>query len=104
MRPAMTQRQVPILLVANMVGVGLYLWLSSWTWTPPIERGLGLDSAGNDIVWGLTALPVLATFFVLDFSWVVVILCRRQWKSGRTWLLAAMIWLVALAIDRANHS
>jgi hypothetical protein len=78
-----------ILLVINGIGVFVYLWLGSWTWTPADERGLGLDSAGALLIWGLSALPVLATFFVLNFTWGIVILVRRQWKSGRTWLLVA---------------
>jgi hypothetical protein len=103
-RIAVVQRKNVILLVANLLGSFVYLWLGSWTWTPANERGLGLDSAGDFMIWGLSALPVLIVFFVLDFGWAVVILIRRQWKSGLSWLLVAIMWFIALAIDRAHHS
>jgi hypothetical protein len=32
-----------------------------------------------------------------------MILGRRQWRSGRLWLLAALCWLVALWVDFAHH-
>jgi hypothetical protein len=43
----------------------------------------------------------LRTFFLVNVSWGIVILIRRQWQSGKAWLLGALIWLVAIAIDLA---
>jgi TRAP-type C4-dicarboxylate transport system permease small subunit len=95
-----TQRENAILLIANVVGVVVFLWLGSWTWMPAEERRLGIHSVtGEPLIWALSALPVLAVFIVLNLSWAAFILGRRQWKSGRPWFLAMMIWLVALAID-----
>ena len=98
-----TRRKGTILLVANVVGVFVFLWLGSWTWTSPQERAMHIFTPGDALVWAFSALPVLAIFFVLNVSWGVVVLLGRQWKSGRTWLLVAMIWFIALAIDRAHR-
>jgi hypothetical protein len=60
-------------------------------------------TTGEPFIWALTALPVLASFFLLNMGWGIFILGGRRWNSGRLWLLVAMIWFVALAIDRAHR-
>jgi hypothetical protein len=97
------RRKDAILFVANVLGIFAYLWLGSWTWTPPQERALQVDTPGDAFVWALSALPVLAMFFVLNIGWGLIVLIRQQWKSGRAWFLVAMIWFIALAIDRAHR-
>jgi hypothetical protein len=40
---------------------------------------------------------------VLDLAWGAVILARRQWQGGSSWLLAALVWIAAVLIDFAHH-
>jgi hypothetical protein len=103
-RSEFTQRQNVMLVVANVVGIVVFLWLGSWTWWPAEERRLGIYSiTAEPFIWAISALPVLAICFLLNVSWGIVILSRRQCNSGRNWLLVAMIWFTALAIDIAHR-
>jgi hypothetical protein len=55
------------------------------------------------LIWGFSVMPILLIFFVVNVIWDGLILARRQWRSGYLWLLTALIWLVAAAIDFAHH-
>src|SRR5258708_12309772 len=86
----LTQRKNVILLLVNIVGVVVFLWLGSWTWMPPEERRLGIHSVtGEPLIWAFSALPVLAIFFLVNVSWGAVILPRRQRKSTQFFSPAA---------------
>jgi len=52
---------------------------------------------------GASGFPILALFFLVDVSWAAFILAKRRWQEGRSWLIAPLIWLVALWIDFAHH-
>jgi len=39
---------------------------------------------------------------VINVAWTII-LSRRHWSGGRYWLLAAGVWVVAIAIDFAHH-
>lgn len=58
-----------LLWLANAVGIAVYLTLASRAWIEPeIAYVLGA-SAGDFLLWGTTALPVLILFVLLHF-WV----------------------------------
>ena len=70
----------------------------------PEARAAGIHTTtGEPFVWFLSILPIVATFLVINVGWGAVILARWQRKGGLFWLLAAVVWLGAIAIDFAHH-
>ncbi len=80
-----------ILLVLNIVGAILYDWGTSLTWAIPQERGLNSVTA-EPFIWAFVALPILAIFLLLNVSWGTFLVWRRDWSSGRFWLITPLIW------------
>jgi hypothetical protein len=92
------------LLVLNLIGAVFYLHRASYGWRIPQEKDLGLDSiTAEPYIWFAAVLPVVSIFLVLNLAWGVLVLRKRQWRSGHLWLLAAIIWLGAVVIDFAHH-
>jgi hypothetical protein len=92
------------LTVLNAVGAILYVARASNAWAIPQERAAGIYSVtGEPFVWFVEIAPIVGVFFVVNLAWGALILARRHWASGRLWLMAAMIWLVAVWIDFAHH-
>jgi hypothetical protein len=98
----LTQRANVILLVANLIGASLYVWRSSFSWAIPQEKGLN-STTGEPFIWALAVIPVVAVALLVNVPWGVMILRRRQWDSGRLWLLVGIVWLAAIAVDFAHH-
>ncbi len=101
-RFASTTRVDLILLVLNVLGAVLYLWRASLSWVISQEKGLN-STTGEPFIWAVAVLPIFVLFLLLNVSWGVFVLRRRQWSSGRLWLLAALVWLIAAGIDFAHH-
>ncbi len=91
-------------LVANCAGLILYLYLASQTWITPID-GVLAHAAGDPFVYMLCVFPVLATFTLSNFAWLIVILKNKQNRLCLTkiWILTAAIWVVANRIDAHNQ-
>jgi hypothetical protein len=89
--------------LANALGMAAFLAFASRAWIEPEladEPGL---SAGDSIVWGISALPVLIIFFVAHLivgGWALAKM-RRDWA----WVLALTVicWMVAAVFDNAHH-
>ena len=98
------ESQQKSLVFANVVGAILYMLAASrGGWAIPAEREAGIHSVtGEPFIWFMSILPIVAVFFVINVVWVVI-LARRRWVGGRFWLLAAVIWTVAIVIDFAHH-
>jgi hypothetical protein len=96
------QRWGVVLLVLNFIGAIVYVHRASLSWAIPQEKGLH-SQTGEPFIWAAGVIPIFAIFFVVNGVWGGLILVRRQWRSGYLWLLAALIWLVAAAIDFAHH-
>ena len=96
--------QSTALLVANVIGAILYVFAASrGGWAIPAERAAGIyTTTGEPFIWFLNILPIVAIFLVINVTWAVI-LARRQWNSGRFWLLALLGWLTAVVIDFAHH-
>ena len=94
-----------ILVLVNLGGAVVFVWLVSSTWVIPQEREAGLHPAtmGDLFIWALIALPIFSCFFALNAGWGTVILYYRQWRSSRLWLVGFLIWLIALVIDHVHH-
>jgi hypothetical protein len=93
-----------VLLGLDAIGAGAYLLLASRAWAIRQECEAGLNSiTGEPFVWFISTTPVVAIFFLLNLAWGTIILKRRQWKTGRMWLAASAIWIVAAIIDFSHH-
>jgi hypothetical protein len=86
-----------------MIGAAVYVARASQSWRIPQERGLHLPLTGEPFIWALAIAPILAVFTLVNVSWGVRILIGRQWRSGRLWLLAVLIWMVVILIDFVHH-
>jgi hypothetical protein len=92
------------LTALNAIGATIYVARASNAWAISQERAAGIYSVtGEPFVWFLAIGPIVAIFIVVNLGWGALILARRHWASGRLWLMAAMIWLVAIWIDFAHH-
>jgi hypothetical protein len=84
-------------LAANCVGAATYLWLSARTWREPELRAENIpSSAGDAVVWSMTAFPILIGFVLADVVWLV----RRKERSRISSLVVALLWMVVLSVDR----
>jgi hypothetical protein len=91
------------LLLVNVIGAIAYLARASSAWAIPQEREAGIHSiTGEPFVWCVAIFPIIVFFFLLNFVWGAVIV-RRQWQAVGFWLLTALVWLGAVAIDFAHH-
>ncbi|MGA9568001.1 MAG: hypothetical protein WBS19_20915 [Candidatus Korobacteraceae bacterium] len=91
------------LLMLNVVGAAVYVARASHSWRIPQERELDIPLTGEPFIWAVAIAPVLAVFALVNLSWAAKILVGRQWRSGRLWLLAVLVWIVAILIDFAHH-
>jgi len=90
------------LLLANVAGAIIYVVVASRSWAVPQERGLNA-ATGEPFIWALYVVPIWALFSSLDLVWGTIIAIRRQWRSGRFWLIATGVWLVAAVFDFTHH-
>lgn len=91
-----------VVLASNLIGSIIYVRRASLSWAIPQEKGLH-SQTGEPFVWAAGVIPIFAIFFLVNVGWGVLILVRRQWRSGYLWLLTAFIWLLAVVIDFAHH-
>ncbi len=92
------------LLVINVVGAILYIFVASNGWANPEERAAGITTVtGEPFVWFGSILPIVTVFLLINLAWGVAIILHRNWQGARLWLLTAGLWLGAVAIDFSNH-
>jgi hypothetical protein len=96
------QRVNVVLLVLNVIGAIGYVARASLSWAIPQEHGV-VPITGEPLVWAVAVLPIFAVFLLLNLAWGAMILGYRQWRRGRLWLLAVLIWVAAVAIDFMHH-
>jgi len=91
-------------LLANVAGAILYVFEASrGGWAIPQERATGIiTTTGEPFIWFSSIAPVVAVFMVINVAWMII-LSRRHWSGVRFWLLAAGVWVAAIAIDFAHH-
>ena len=101
-RPGSSVRPLDVtFMLANAVGIAIYLVLASRGWRIPQERAM-VPVTGEPFVWAL-ALPVLGIFFLADVVWGVMLLRHKEWKGRLWWLVTAAVWLLAIGIDFSHH-
>lgn len=88
-------------MVANAVGIVLYLVLASRGWRLPEEHGM-VPVTGEPFVWAL-ALPVLGTFLLANIVWGGLLLRYRESKRRLWWLTTVGLWLLTICVDFAHH-
>jgi hypothetical protein len=92
------------ILLANILGITLYLLGARHAWVIPEEKTNGIHAiTGEPLVWGAFVLPVWIVFLVINLTWGSIIVARRRWLDGRIWLMAFFVWIVAVIIDFAHH-
>jgi hypothetical protein len=95
------------IIPANMVGVGMYLWFSVPLWAPSELANIPGAGAGDPIVWGLSALPTLAFFLLLNLVWLawggVARIIHCSWPVRALYLAIPAIWAMALYVDFSHH-
>jgi hypothetical protein len=91
-----------VLLIVNVVGASLYVWLTSYSWALPQEKGLN-STTSEPFLWAMAVVPTLGVALLIDVPWGIVILKRKNWSSGRLVLFVAVVWVVAIAIDFVHH-
>jgi hypothetical protein len=98
------RRRSLVLLAVNLLGSIWYLIAVSRSWAIPDERRSGIHSVtGEPLVWAISGWPILALFFVVNLYWAAFMLVKRRWQESRLWLIAPLVWLVALWIDFARR-
>jgi len=90
-----------LFMVANAIGIAIYLRLASNGWRIPEEHGM-VPVTGEPFLWAF-ALPVLGIFFLIDIAWGVVLLRNKDGKGGLWWVLVAVSWIAALVVDFYHH-
>ena len=88
-------------MLANAVGIAIYLVLASRGWRIPQEHG-AVPVTGEPFLWVL-ALPVLGVFLVGNIVWGGMLLRYREPKRGLWWLITGAVWLLAIYVDFAHH-
>lgn len=92
------------LLFANLIGsIGYVVAASHGGWAIPAERAAGIYvTTGEPFIWAIQIIPIVASFFLMNGVWVVV-LAHRQWRGAHYFMIAMLLWLMAIAIDFAHH-
>ncbi len=91
-----------LLLLVNLVDASLYVWLTSYSWILPQEKGLN-STTGEPFLWAMAVVPTLTVALLIDVPWGVVILKKKHWSSGRLLLSVGVIWIIAITIDFMHH-
>src|SRR6187399_1040306 len=91
-----------VLFIVNVVGAVTYVIAASPSWAVSQERGM-VPITGEPFVWALMVFPFFTVFGLANFFWVAYICFKRRWRSGRFWLMAAAVWLIAVCVDFAHH-
>jgi uncharacterized membrane protein SirB2 len=85
-------------LLANALGIAIYLSLESWVLAPRSEAE-ALNGIDQIYFWLTRNLPLLVVYLVLNVIWLIRIRSRsdpsNKWPF-RNWLLVCLAWAIAL--------
>ena len=96
----------------NVIGVIAYVLSSTQGWVEPEAANIPGAAGGGALLWGMTALPTLLAFIVIDVLWLifesVVCLTRRKGRLGLVYLVIPVVviplmWAIAIYIDFSHH-
>jgi len=96
----------------NSVGIVLYLVFAVPCWIEPELADVPGASGGAADVWGLTALPVLAGFVVINAGWLLAelaaVVTKKTWRFSVPLLRIPLVvvpvaWALAVLLDFSHH-
>jgi len=89
--------------LANALGIAAFLAFAAQAWIEPELANESGASAGNFILWGVSALPILVIFLLAHL--IVAGWALAQKRRERMWVLAltATCWIVVAMFDNAHH-
>lgn len=91
------------LLIANVIAAVAYVYAAKPSWAIPEERAGGIHVVtGEPYLWASRALPILATFGLVNLIWGACLVARQR-KLISLWLVTLVIWTSAVWIDFAHH-
>ena len=94
-------------VIINVVGAFLYLFIAINFWASPELADVPGAGAGDPIIWGLTALPVLFVFILLNCFWLIralIVYCRTgKWTLRASDLAVPAIWAAVIVLDYSHH-
>lgn len=88
---------------ANSLGIGAFLTFASRAWIEPELANEPGASAGDFIVWGVSALPILTIFLLAHLFVGAAILATRRRDWTWVFVLTAICWVAAAVFDNAHH-
>jgi hypothetical protein len=87
-----------LLLIANVAGAVEYVFAASDGWRDP-----QIPVTGEPFIWAISVLPICGVFLLLNVTWGIFALTRRNRMRAVWWLMTVPVWLAAIAIDFAHH-
>lgn len=101
-RPGRSVKRLDVaFMLANPVGIAIYLVLAARGWRIPQEHG-EVPITGEPFVWVL-ALPVLGAFLLANIVWGGMLLRYKDSKRWLWWIITVAAWLFTIYIDFAHH-
>jgi hypothetical protein len=89
-------------LIANAIGMIVYLFLASSLWVHPGEQGLP-GGPGDAIYWFVALVPIVALFAIVNLAALTKVLIEFRRRNSRIpillWSLVFSLWLNVLAYD-----
>lgn len=89
-------------MLANTLGIAMFWSFASKTWIEPELANESGASAGNFIVWGFSALPILV-LFLLAHAIVGIIALRGKQGWALPVTLTTACWVAAAVFDNFHH-
>lgn len=84
------QGKTRLLVIANFIGMSLYLYFSSFLWAPASQKGL-VGGPGDPFLWGISAFPVLLFCFIMNLIWAIALFVQMRrnmnWSGLLMWIL-----------------
>ncbi len=90
-----TLKDSRIWLLANILGVCVYLLLESWILAPRSEAE-SLNGIDVGYFWLTRECPILVVFLLLNLTWLSLIIKRgrssKNWHPLVIWVLVCLMW------------
>lgn len=86
-------------VLANAIGLAIYLFVSSGGWAPHGKEG---QNGGPAVLVGLFSFPVLATFMAVNLTWCVKGIFHLRSRERRPLLICLgviLLWSGAVYYD-----
>ena len=91
----------------NICGALAYLYCASEVWADPQLANIPGAGAGDPIIWGLSALPILLLFLMMNVLFLLWVLFssvrRRKLRLSFVYAATPVAWVGILYIDYSHH-